>query len=77
MATPKLRDLGSYVRRSGRQCSTCTSEHRDFIEQAYDKGYVLSAVISYLNDQFDASLNVIRVRWHFREGHHETKSKRA
>jgi hypothetical protein len=77
MATPKLRDLDSYVQPNGLQCGTCLSEYRSFMEQAYEANYRVAAISRYLNDQFDAGLSVNAVRRHFREGHHEAKSKRT
>ena len=75
MATPKLKDLDSYAQLSGPRCMTCVSEHRTFIEQAYNADYMLSVVVRYLNDQFSAGLTVNPVRRHFREGHHEQTAK--
>lgn len=75
MAAPKLRDLDSYVRKNGQACGTCASEHRAFIEQAKDAGYNISAVVRYLNEQFDTGLLATAVRRHFRERHHEQKAK--
>lgn len=69
MAIPKLRDLDKYAKKSGTKCMTCTSEHRTFIEQAYEANYTVAAIVRYLNEQFDASLATNAVRWHFREGH--------
>ena len=76
MAVPKLKDLAGYVKKSGRLCSTCTSEYRTFMEQAYAQDYNFSAIVHYLNDQFNAGLNPNGVRRHFRERHHETKAKK-
>jgi hypothetical protein len=74
MATPKLRDLDSYVKPAGRICGTCASEHRAFIDQAYEAGYNATAITRYLNDRFNAGLIAPAVRWHFREGHHGKKA---
>lgn len=74
MAIPKLRDLDSYVKRGGRKCRICLSDHRAFTEQAYEADYNLATIIRYLNNQFNAGLPVNAVRRHFREGHHETKA---
>lgn len=79
MATPKLRDLDSYVKTSGAPCTTCASEHRTFIEQASKAGYDIAAVARYLNEQFDAGLVASAIRRHFREGHDAktTNAKRS
>jgi hypothetical protein len=78
MATPKLKDLESYVRKSGRLCGVCISEHRTFMEQAFAQDYGLSTIVRYLNDQFNAGLSPNGVRRHFRERHHEqAKTKRS
>jgi hypothetical protein len=71
MATPKLRDLDSYIRTGGRKCATCESEHRAFIEKAHASGYGLSTILAYLNKQFDAGLKSNTIYRHFRERHHE------
>lgn len=75
MTTPKLRDLQGYVKKSGRVCGTCVSEHRTFMEQAYTQDYNLSTIVHYLNDQFNAGLSPNGVRRHFRERHYEQKAK--
>lgn len=75
MAIPKLGDLEGYVKKGGRSCSTCTSEHRTFIEQAYAQNYGFPTIVRYLNDQFDAGMAAHSVRRHFYERHHETKAK--
>lgn len=77
MATPKLRDLDSYVKTSGAPCTTCVSEHRTFIEQADAAGYDTAAITRYLNEQFDAGLVASSIRRHFRERHNEAKSKKT
>lgn len=75
MATPKLRDLDSYVKRAGRQCTICTSEHRTFIERAHNAGYDSNATARYLNEQFDAGITSQAIRRHFAARHNEAKKR--